>query len=156
MSFTVRTHSRVCQAQQLDISVAEPSARSWQAHARSRRARNLSSLASLSLSCRFWRPCQLSAKQLSFSGGRGTHTRRSWRRSRSRPSRSTTSGGFGIIHNPDALCPCGPRKVDVRLPGKAHSNSHGARPVHLTERVADARTRVAPGDPVNFQRNSQL
>ena len=23
------------------------------------------------------------------------------------------------------------RKVDVRLPGKGHSNSHGARPVHL-------------------------
>ena len=26
----------------------------------------------------------------------------------------------------------GPRKVDVRLPGKGNSNSHGARPVHLT------------------------
>ena len=25
----------------------------------------------------------------------------------------------------------GPRKVDVRLPGKVNSNSHGARPVHL-------------------------
>ena len=25
----------------------------------------------------------------------------------------------------------GPRKVDVRLPGKGNSNSHGARPVHL-------------------------
>ena len=49
MSFTVRTHSRVCQTQQRDVSVAEPSARSWQAHARSRRARNLSSRASLSL-----------------------------------------------------------------------------------------------------------
>jgi len=24
-----------------------------------------------------------------------------------------------------------PRKVDVRLPGKGNSNSHGARPVHL-------------------------
>jgi len=24
------------------------------------------------------------------------------------------------------------RKVDVRLPGKGNSNSHGARPVHLT------------------------
>jgi len=24
-----------------------------------------------------------------------------------------------------------PRKVDVRLPGKGDSNSHGARPVHL-------------------------
>ena len=26
---------------------------------------------------------------------------------------------------------CGPRKVDVRLPGQVNSNSHGARPVHL-------------------------
>ena len=25
----------------------------------------------------------------------------------------------------------GTRKVDVRLPGKGNSNSHGARPVHL-------------------------
>jgi hypothetical protein len=25
----------------------------------------------------------------------------------------------------------GPRKVEVRLPGKGYSNSHGARPVHL-------------------------
>ena len=25
----------------------------------------------------------------------------------------------------------GPRKVDIRLPGKGNSNSHGARPVHL-------------------------
>jgi len=25
----------------------------------------------------------------------------------------------------------GPRKADVRLPGKRNSNSHGARPVHL-------------------------
>ena len=28
--------------------------------------------------------------------------------------------------------PCEHRKVDVRLPGKRHANSHGARPVHLT------------------------
>ena len=28
-------------------------------------------------------------------------------------------------------CPEGPRKVDVRLPGKGNSDSHGARPVHL-------------------------
>ena len=26
---------------------------------------------------------------------------------------------------------CGPRKVNVRLPGNGNSNSHGARPVHL-------------------------
>ena len=26
----------------------------------------------------------------------------------------------------------GARKVDIRLPGKGNSNSHGARPVHLT------------------------
>jgi len=24
-----------------------------------------------------------------------------------------------------------PREVDVRLPGKGNSNSHGARPVHM-------------------------
>jgi len=30
-------------------------------------------------------------------------------------------------HRYDAIC----RKVDVRLPGKGNSNSHGARPDHL-------------------------
>ena len=28
-----------------------------------------------------------------------------------------------------------PRKVDVRLPGKWNSNSHGSRPVHLIIRI---------------------
>ena len=33
------------------------------------------------------------------------------------------------------------RKVDVRLPGKGNSNSHGARPVHLmTTRIKWIRT----------------
>ena len=32
---------------------------------------------------------------------------------------------------PSALChPPEARKADVRLPGKANSNSHGVRPVH--------------------------
>ena len=29
------------------------------------------------------------------------------------------------------VCPCQSRKVDVRLPGKGNSNSHGTRPVYL-------------------------
>jgi len=32
--------------------------------------------------------------------------------------------------DPEALGAAGPRKVDIRLPGKGNSNSHGARPVH--------------------------
>ena len=34
------------------------------------------------------------------------------------------SGQIGIVYQP-------PRKVDVRLPEKGNSNSHGARPDHL-------------------------
>ena len=35
-------------------------------------------------------------------------------------------------HAPDRIrLPPGTRKVDVRLPGKGNSNSHGARPFHL-------------------------
>jgi len=34
--------------------------------------------------------------------------------------------GVGLLSLPQSVS----RKVDVRLPGKGHSNSHGARPVH--------------------------
>jgi len=44
-----------------------------------------------------------------------------------RNSSRLESGGTGS----PALCPRLLRKVDVRLPGKGKSNSHGARPVHL-------------------------
>jgi len=36
-----------------------------------------------------------------------------------------------VPERPDDAIPCPTRKVDVRLPGKGNSNSHGARPVHL-------------------------
>ena len=43
--------------------------------------------------------------------------------------------GFGVLCLETNLCNAvsglGPMKVDVRLPGKENSNSHGARPVHL-------------------------
>ena len=35
----------------------------------------------------------------------------------------------GTVHVAQVIAPL-PRKVDVRLPGKENSNSHGARPVH--------------------------
>ena len=35
--------------------------------------------------------------------------------------------GFGFACG---RCTSGSRKVDVRLPGKGNSNSHGSRPVH--------------------------
>ena len=38
--------------------------------------------------------------------------------------------GVRLPRAPDSLPPPD-RKVDVRLPGKGNSNSHGARPVHL-------------------------
>ena len=37
----------------------------------------------------------------------------------------------GSPPRPAPPCPRCTRKVDVRLPGKGDSNSHGARPVHL-------------------------
>ena len=57
--------------------------------------------------------------------------------------------------------PAGFRKVDVRLPGKGNSNSHGARPVHListmikwirTSRLSIKKTRsaTAAGRGVGF------
>ena len=36
-----------------------------------------------------------------------------------------------LVHRHDVRVPQPARKVDVRLPGKRNSNSHGARPVHL-------------------------
>ena len=53
-------------------------------------------------------------------------------------SRPARVGLFGLRSHDRSRCggappilPRGTRKVDVRLPGKGNSNSHGARPVHL-------------------------
>ena len=39
----------------------------------------------------------------------------------------------------------GHRKVDIRLPGKGNSNSHGARPVHQIISISQVLRAVAPG-----------
>ena len=39
-------------------------------------------------------------------------------------------GRFGLLVRVGGV-PFTSRKVDIRLPGKKNSNSHGARPVHL-------------------------
>jgi hypothetical protein len=40
------------------------------------------------------------------------------------------SGLFRYVQVPWLQVVAGSRKVDIRLPGKENSNSHGARPVH--------------------------
>ena len=50
------------------------------------------------------------------------------------------------------------RKVDVRLPGKGNSNSHGARPVHLIitiiKWIRTSRPRI--GHPSLLDRNTRM
>jgi len=42
------------------------------------------------------------------------------------------------------------RKVDVRLPGKGNSNSHGARPVHLIIPMIKWRSATGPAKKVSM------
>ena len=46
-------------------------------------------------------------------------------------SRAKQKDAFKEVLVQSQVCQIPTRKVDVRLPGKGNSNSHGARPVHL-------------------------